>query len=279
MKHGTILVVDDEEVVCQSCALLLSEQGHEVSTSQDPHQALVMVREHPYDVILVDLKMPTLDGMSFLRMIKDLHIDTEVIVMTGFAEFTTAVEAVKLGAFDYIPKPFNPDQLVIATEKALKAREIRAENRYLRRELQARYKFETIVGNSATMRAVYDLIEQVSTSNVTVLIRGESGTGKELVARAIHFNSPRRAGDLWRWIVEHSMKTCSRANCLDTPKAPSPAPRRPRRGSSKSPMAVRSSWMKSGIRPSPSKPSCSAYCSSASIRRSVTPENEKPTCG
>jgi DNA-binding NtrC family response regulator len=193
VKHGTILVVDDEEVVCQSCALLLSEQGHEVRTSQDPHQALVMAREHPYDVILVDLKMPTLDGMSFLRTIKDLHIDTEVIVMTGFAEFTTAVEAVKLGAFDYIPKPFNPDQLVIATEKALKAREIRAENRYLRRELQARYKFETIVGNSATMRAVYDVIEQVSTSNVTVLIRGESGTGKELVARAIHFNSPRKS--------------------------------------------------------------------------------------
>ncbi len=113
--------------------------------------------------------------------------------MTGFAEIATAVEAIKLGAFDYIPKPFNPDQLVIATDKALNAREMRAENRYLRRELQARYKFETIVGNSAAMRAVYDLIEHVSNSGVTVLIRGESGTGKELVARAIHFNSPRKS--------------------------------------------------------------------------------------
>jgi DNA-binding NtrC family response regulator len=112
--------------------------------------------------------------------------------MTGFAEITSAVEAIKLGAFDYIPKPFSPDQLMIATEKALKAREMRAENRYLRRELQARYRFETIVGSSQAMRAVYDVIEHVSTSNVTVLIQGESGTGKELVARAIHFNSPRK---------------------------------------------------------------------------------------
>ncbi|MHB8862219.1 MAG: sigma-54-dependent transcriptional regulator [Pirellulaceae bacterium] len=192
MKNATILVVDDEDIVCQSCALLLSEQGHEISTTQDPQQGLLMARERPFDLILVDLKMPNLDGMSFLRTIKDLQADTEVIVMTGFAEITSAVEAIKLGAFDYIPKPFNPDQLVIATEKALKSREMRAENRYLRRELQSRYKFETIVGSSGAMRSVYDLIEHVSTSNVTVLIRGESGTGKELVARAIHFNGPRK---------------------------------------------------------------------------------------
>ena len=156
-------------------------------------QGLLMAREHPYELILVDLKMPGLDGMSFLRTIKDLQPDTEVIVMTGYAEITSAVEAIKLGAFDYIPKPFNPDQLVIATDKALQAREMRAENRYLRRELQSRYKFETIVGSSQAMRAVFDVIEHVSTSNVTVLIRGESGTGKELVARAIHFNSPRKS--------------------------------------------------------------------------------------
>ncbi len=193
MKNATILVVDDEEVVCQSCELLLSEQGHDVRTTQDPQAGLLMAREHPYELVLVDLKMPGLDGMSLLRTIKDLQPDTEVIVMTGFAEITSAVEAIKLGAFDYIPKPFNPDQLVIATEKALKAREMRAENRYLRRELQSRYRFETIVGSSQAMRAVYDVIEHVSTSNVTVLIQGESGTGKELVARAIHFNSPRKS--------------------------------------------------------------------------------------
>ncbi len=194
MKHATILVVDDEDVVCESCSLLLSEQGHEVHTSRDPKAGLAMTRQQPFDVVLVDLKMPDLDGMSFLRQIKELHVDTEVIVMTGFAEVATAVEAIKLGAFDYVPKPFNPDQLVLIIDKALAAREIRAENRYLRRELQSRYKFETIIGSSSVMRAIFDLIEHVSASNASVLIRGESGTGKELVARAIHFNSPRKAG-------------------------------------------------------------------------------------
>ena len=192
MKRATILVVDDEDIVCQSCSLLLSEQGHEVQTALDSQQGLEMAREHPFELILVDLKMPGLDGMAFLRAIKDVHPDTEVIVMTGFAEITSAVAAIKLGAFDYIPKPFNPDELLVAAEKALQARDMRDENRYLRRELQSRYRLDTIVGTSPAMRKVYDVIDHVCTSNVTVLIRGESGTGKELVARAIHFNSPRK---------------------------------------------------------------------------------------
>ncbi len=193
MKHATILVVDDEEVVCESCTLLLSEQGHEVQSSQDPSKGLALAQQHPFDAVLVDLKMPDLDGMSFLRQLKDVQPDTEVIVMTGFAEIATAVEAIKLGAFDYVPKPFNPDQLVLIIQKALSARAMRAENRYLRRELQSRYKFETIIGSSRAMQDVFDVISHVSTSNASVLIRGESGTGKELVARAIHFNSPRKS--------------------------------------------------------------------------------------
>ncbi|MCU0962496.1 MAG: sigma-54 dependent transcriptional regulator [Pirellulaceae bacterium] len=193
MKHATILVVDDEQVVCQGCTLLLAERGHDVSTSQDSRQALALAQDQQFDVILVDLRMPGLDGMSFLRTIKDVRPDTEVIVMTGYAEIASAVAAIKLGAFDYIPKPFRPEQLVLAVDKALQTRDIRAENRYLRRELQSRYTIDTIVGNSPCMRSVYELIQQVSATNVTVLIRGESGTGKELVARAIHFSSPRKS--------------------------------------------------------------------------------------
>jgi DNA-binding NtrC family response regulator len=192
VRRATILVVDDEDIVCQSCSLLLSEQGHEVRTALDSQKGLELAREHPFELILVDLKMPGLDGMAFLRAIKDVQPDTEVIVMTGFAEITSAVAAIKLGAFDYIPKPFNPDELLVAAEKALQARDMRDENRYLRRELQSRYRLDTIVGTSPSMRKVYDVIDHVCTSNVTVLIRGESGTGKELVARAIHFNSPRK---------------------------------------------------------------------------------------
>ena len=193
VKHTRILVVDDEEIVCQSCHRLLSGEGFEVDTSQDPEAGLVLAEQNPYDVILVDLKMPVVGGIAFLRRIKDFRPDTEVIVMTGFAEISTAVEAIKVGAFDYIPKPFSPDQLIVSVRKALETRELVAENRYLRRELQSRYKLDTLIGNSKEMQAVYELIRQISATNVTVLIRGESGTGKELIARAIHFNSSRKS--------------------------------------------------------------------------------------
>ncbi|NOX54009.1 MAG: sigma-54-dependent Fis family transcriptional regulator [Planctomycetes bacterium] len=192
MKNVRILVVDDEEVVCSSCQRVLAEEGYEVHTAQSPQTALAMADEHPYDLMLVDLKMPGISGMEFLRRIKATRPDTEVIIMTGFAEISTAVEAIKLGAFDYVAKPLSPDQLVVAVGKALETSEIRSENRYLRRELQSRYRFENMVGRSKAMQAVYDLIARVSPTNTTVLIRGESGTGKELIARAIHFNSPRK---------------------------------------------------------------------------------------
>jgi DNA-binding NtrC family response regulator len=178
--------------VCSSCTLLLSEEGYEVQTSQQPKEGLAAAEQNPFDVILLDLKMPGMGGMEFLRRIKEVRPDTEVIIMTGFAEISTAVEATKLGAFDYIPKPFTPDRLLVTVGKALETRELVFENRYLRGELQARYKFENIVGSSREMQAVYQVVSQVSPTNTTVLILGESGTGKELIARAIHFNSPRK---------------------------------------------------------------------------------------
>jgi len=192
MNGARILVVDDEEVVCQSCHRVLSEEGYEVDTSQDPQAGLSMAEQHPYDVVLVDLKMPVISGMEFLRRIKAVRPDTEVVMMTGYAEISTAVEAIKLGAFDYVAKPLSPDQLAVSVGKALATKEILSENRYLRRQLQTRYKFENIVGGGKNMQEVYELIGRVSATNVTVLIRGESGTGKELIARAIHFNSPRK---------------------------------------------------------------------------------------
>ncbi|OHB80476.1 MAG: Fis family transcriptional regulator [Planctomycetes bacterium RBG_16_64_12] len=192
MKSARILVVDDEEVVCKSCHRLLSEEGHRVDTSLDPRDGLAMAEQNPYDLIIVDLKMPGISGMEFLQRIRAVRPETEVVMMTGYAQIATAVEAMKLGAFDYIPKPFSPDQLVVTVGKALETRELLSENRYLRRELQSRYKFENIIGGGKEMQVVYDLIARVSGTNATVLIRGESGTGKELIARAIHFNSPRK---------------------------------------------------------------------------------------
>jgi DNA-binding NtrC family response regulator len=192
MKTARILVVDDEEIVCISCQRLLSEEGYTVETSQDPKQGVLMNEQDPFDLVLVDLKMPRMTGLEFLERVKSVTPDTEVIIMTGFAEISTAVEAIKLGAADYVPKPLSADQLAVVVGKALETREIRSENRYLRSELQSRYKFENIVGYSRAMQAVYELIARVSPTSTTVLIRGESGTGKELIARAIHFNSPRK---------------------------------------------------------------------------------------
>lgn len=192
MTKSRILVVDDEEIVCLSCDSVLSAEGHEVVTTQDPHHGLKLLEQELFDVALVDLKMPSIDGLEFLRRAKDSCPDLVVTVMTGYADVTTAVEAMKSGAFDYVPKPITPDQLAVIIGRALDARELVSENRYLRRELQAKYHFENIVGNSSAMQQVYELIERVSDSNATVLIQGESGTGKELIARAIHFNSPRK---------------------------------------------------------------------------------------
>jgi len=192
MSNARILVVDDEEVVCLSCSRLLSEEGYEVDTSADPKVGLAMAEEHPYDVILVDLKMPEIGGMEFLRRVKNIRPDTEVVIMTGFAQISTAVEAIKLGAFDYVPKPLSPDQLVVTIGKTLETREIRSENRYLHSQLQSRYKFENIVGSGKAMQEVYDLVARLAATNTTTLVRGESGTGKELIARAIHFNSSRK---------------------------------------------------------------------------------------
>jgi DNA-binding NtrC family response regulator len=192
MNNAKILVVDDEEIVCGGCDRVLSEEGYEVNTSQDPQAGLVLAEQNSYDVVLLDLKMPGMSGMEFLRRVKAVRPDTAVVIMTGFAEISTAVEAIKLGAFDYVPKPVTPDQLVVVVGKAIENQAIVAENRYLRRELQSRYKFENIIGSSQAMQAVYDLVARVCPTITTVLIRGESGTGKELIARAIHFNSPRK---------------------------------------------------------------------------------------
>ena len=192
VRSARILVVDDEEIICRSCECVLSGEGHQVDASQDSHDGLTMAEQNPYDIIIVDLKMPRMNGMEFLRRIKAVRPEIEVVMMTGFAEISTAVEAMKLGAFDYVPKPISPDQLAVTVGKALDARELISENRYLRQELLAKYQFENIIGSGEAMRAVYDLIARVCATNTTVLIQGESGTGKELIARAIHFNSRRK---------------------------------------------------------------------------------------
>ncbi len=192
MVTPRILVVDDEEIVGESCKRILEEEGYEVETALSGEEAFRKMKENPYDIVLTDLKMPGIDGMEVLKTIRKDYPDTLVIMITGFATVETAVESMKLGAFDYIPKPFTPDEVSIVVKKALDQKTLLLENLYLRQELQEKYGFHNIVGKSKKMQEIYRIIMKVAPTDSTVLIYGQSGTGKELIARAIHFNSPRR---------------------------------------------------------------------------------------
>jgi DNA-binding NtrC family response regulator len=192
VSNPRILVVDDEMIVCESCERILKEEGYEVECALSGREAFEKMKGNPYDIVITDLKMPGIDGMEVLRTFRKEYPDAIIIMITGFSTVETAVEAMRLGAFDYIPKPFTPDEVSIVVKKALEKRSLQLENIYLRQELQVKYGFHNIVGKSRKMQEIYRIIEKVALTDSTVLIYGQSGTGKELIARAIHFNSPRR---------------------------------------------------------------------------------------
>ncbi len=192
MSSPRILVVDDEMIVCESCQRILDEEGYEVEIALSGKEAFKKMKENPFDVVITDLKMPGIDGMEVLKKVHKEYPDTIIIMITGFGTVQTAVEAMKLGAFDYIPKPFTPDEVSVVVKKALEKRDLLLENIYFRNELQGKYGFHNIIGKSKKRLEIYRIIAKVATTDSTVLINGQSGTGKELIARAIHFNSPRR---------------------------------------------------------------------------------------
>src|SRR5450631_1617066 len=187
-----ILIVDDEEIIIRSCLRILDADSYVVDSVQDGWEALRKVDETDYDIIVLDIMMPKIDGLEVLQQVKERHPDTDVIMMTGLSQIQTAVKAMKLGAFDYLSKPFDPDELKHVVDRALERRRLLQENRSLKSEVGSKYRFENIVGASAPMQAVYGLIAKCAPTNTTVLITGESGTGKEMIARAIHYNSLRK---------------------------------------------------------------------------------------
>jgi len=192
LSNPRILVVDDEMIVCESCKRILEEEGYEVEVALSGKEAFGKMKENLFDIVITDLKMPGIDGMEVLKTFRKEYPDTIVIMITGFSTVETAVEAMKLGAFDYIPKPFTPDEVSIVVKKAIEKKSLLLENIYLRQELQEKYGFHNIVGKSKKMQEIYRVIAKVARTDSTVLICGQSGTGKELIARAIHFNSVRR---------------------------------------------------------------------------------------
>lgn len=190
-RIGKILVVDDEPVVCRSCARALAPEGYFVETADNGREGIEKAASGDFDVVVVDLKMAQVDGMQVLQNIKAAQPEVEVIVITGHSTVSTAVKAMKLGAIDYLPKPFTPDELCVVVAKAMEKKKLVAENQYLKEELEERFSFDSLIGQNKGMREVYKLVKKVAPTNTTVLISGESGTGKELLAKAIHHNSTR----------------------------------------------------------------------------------------
>ena len=190
---GKVLVIDDEEKMCEFLSLVLSQDGHKVFTATNGEQALDTMRSKTdLDVIVTDLMMPKISGMDVLEEAKRLLPDTPVIMITGYSTVESAVDAMKAGAFDYLPKPFKVDEVKLVVNKALDRRAITLENKRLRRELQAiRERSGEIIGTSENMQEVFRLVEKIARTDATTLIRGESGTGKDLIAREIHMQSLR----------------------------------------------------------------------------------------
>jgi two-component system response regulator PilR (NtrC family) len=187
-----VLVVDDDQSLREFLAITLSREGFEVETAASGPAALEKVAEVPIDLALVDLKMPGMDGLETLRRLKEANETISVVIVTAFSTTTTAIQALKEGAYDYLIKPFKVDELKLVVQKALEERRLRWENLRLRREIELRYTLGNMVGKSARMQEVFSTISRVAESKATILLTGESGTGKTLLAKTIHFNSSRK---------------------------------------------------------------------------------------
>ncbi|MDA3902201.1 MAG: sigma-54 dependent transcriptional regulator [Desulfuromusa sp.] len=192
LQKSKILLIDDELESCKALSHLLGQVGYEVEISHSGEDALKLLKERPFNLIISDLFLPGISGIDILKQIKDDSPETGVILITGKASAETAVEAMKEGALDYITKPFNFERLKIQVTKALEKNRLVLENNYLRQQLHGRYHFDNIIGTSQAMQQVFRLMGKVTGTDSTILILGASGTGKELVARAIHYNSPRK---------------------------------------------------------------------------------------
>jgi two-component system response regulator PilR (NtrC family) len=185
-----ILVVDDEESIREFLQIMLKKEGYEISLAEDGQKAIETLQKKTFDMVISDLQMPHVTGMELLKHVKDNYPDLVFMMITAFGTTENAVEAMKMGAYDYLTKPFKLDEVRLVVQNALRAQNLEVENKVLKKELGKEYSFQNIVGNSEKMHHIFDLIKRVSTTPTNVLITGESGTGKEVVAKAIHYNGP-----------------------------------------------------------------------------------------
>ncbi|MCX8057367.1 MAG: sigma-54 dependent transcriptional regulator [Ignavibacteria bacterium] len=187
-----ILIVDDEQIVRDSLTHWFEEDGYQVSSAADAFDVLYNLEPGKYDIMLVDIKMPKMSGLELLEKVKEIDPECIVIIITAYASVPSAVQALKNGAFDYVTKPIDPDELSHLIKNAIKQKSLKKENIAMKTSIDEMFSFEGLIGESPEMKKVFELIKIVAPQDTTVMIRGESGTGKELIARAIHMNSPRR---------------------------------------------------------------------------------------
>ena len=185
-----ILVVDDEESIREFLEIMLKKEGYEVTTAEDGAKAKDILTKKSFDMVISDLQMPNMTGIELLRHVKESYPDLVFMMITAFGTTETAVEAMKLGAYDYLTKPFKIDEVRLNIANALRSKNLETEVRVLKKELVKEYSFQNMIGNSEAMHQVFNLIQRVSQAPTNVLITGESGTGKEVIAKAIHYNGP-----------------------------------------------------------------------------------------
>lgn len=190
-SRGKILVIDDEEAILESLAALLEIEEYEVATAVTGGNGLAALESTTFDLVLLDLMLPDRSGLEILGDVRRTDRDTPILVLTAYGSIETAVQAIKMGANDFLTKPWNNEKLLIEIDQTITRRQLERENTYLKSVLKKRFSFANIIGKSERMQRVYDLVGQVAPSRSTVLIHGDSGTGKELIAKAIHANSPR----------------------------------------------------------------------------------------
>jgi two-component system, NtrC family, response regulator PilR len=191
-SSGGILVVDDDERMHELVAKVLAREGYAVCALPRAREVIQALEEAPTDLVISDIRMPEMDGLALLQEVKRLSPETSVLLVTAFGSIDTAVQAIKAGACDYLTKPFKMDELIVVVGRAMEERRLRADVRALQEKVNTKYNFSNILGKSPPMRDLFELIRKVAASRTTVLIQGKSGTGKELVAKAVHYNSPRR---------------------------------------------------------------------------------------
>ncbi|HUT31987.1 MAG TPA: sigma-54 dependent transcriptional regulator [Planctomycetota bacterium] len=194
MSEGSVLVVDDDFLIRDSLSEMLRLEGYEVEAAQSGHEALRRLASHTYDVVFTDINMREVTGFDILREVNLKYPETQVVLITGFGEVQTAVQAIKQGAYDYVQKPLADDNIKMIVRRVTEQKRLAEENRYLRQRLGMRPKFANFVGQDDKIKRAFEVIEAIADTKTTVMITGESGTGKTLIARAVHYNSSRRNG-------------------------------------------------------------------------------------